>query len=97
MAANSVDELLRTADFRQELRGLLAVLLRPLLEVHVVEQAHGGPEARLVPVAQVLGVPAHDGLHSQGVLEVEGFGVVLAQQRQGRRSVGTSFHGIVLL
>ena len=36
MAADRVHQLVAAADLRQQLRGLPAVLLRPLLEVHVV-------------------------------------------------------------
>ena len=66
--------------------------LRPLLKVHIVEQAHGGPEIRVLAVTQLLSVPAHDALHRQAVLDMEGLGIVLAQQRQGRASLGTCFH-----
>ena len=44
-------------------------------------------------MAQVLGVPAHDGLHRQSVLEMEGLSVVFPQQLQGCRAVGTGVHG----
>ena len=93
VGADGVDELVGAADLRQQLRGLFAVLLRPLLKVHIVEQAHGGPEVRVLAVAQLLGVPAHGALHRQRVLDVEGFGIVCFQQRQGRFSIRTCSHG----
>ena len=92
MAAYGVNELVAAADLRQQLRSLFAVRLRPLLKVHIVEQAHGGPEIRVLAVTQLLSVPAHDALHRQAVLDMEGLGIVLAQQRQGRASLGTCFH-----
>ena len=93
MAAYGADEIIAAARLPQQLRGLLTVLLRPLLKVDIVQQAHGGPEVRLVAIAQLLSIPAHDALHRQGMLDVKGLVVVLPQRRQ-RRSPGDGFsHG----
>ena len=92
MAAHGVNQLLAASDLGQQLRSLPAVLLRPLLKVNVVEEARCGPETGVLTVAQLVRVPPHDALHRQGVLNVEGLGIVLAQQRHGRRPVGTVFH-----
>ena len=57
------------------------MLVRPLLEVDVVQQAHHGPEVPALAIAQLVGIPGHDALYGQSVENVEGFLVVLAQQR----------------
>ena len=59
------------------------MLVGPHLEVQVVEQARLAPELRLASEAQFFGEPAHDGLHRQGVAQVEGLLVVLPQQVPG--------------
>ena len=90
MAAHGVDQVVTAARFPQKLRRLLAVLFRPLLKVDVVQQAHRGPEVRLLAIAQLLGIPAHDSLHRQGMLKVERLLIILPQRRQ-RRLPGDAF------
>ena len=63
MGADGVDELIGTADLRQQLRCFQAVLLRPLFEIHIVEQAHSSPETGVLTVAQFTRIPAHSPLH----------------------------------
>ena len=87
-----MDQFLRTADLLQKLRGLDAVLLRPLFKVHIVEEAHGGPEIGIFTIAKLVGIPAHDALYRQGMLNVERLAVVLFQQSQGFFSCRTGFH-----
>ena len=86
VAGRGPDDGLLHTGLAHQLLGFLAVLLGPLLEVQVVEQAHNGPELRLVPVAQFTGVPAHDVLHRDGMAEMEGLLVVPGQQVPGLRT-----------
>ena len=65
-----------------DLTHLDAVLLRVALEVQVVQQPRLGPERRLLPVTQLPGEPAHDGLHRQGVAQVKGLLIILPEQGQ---------------
>ena len=65
---------------RQQLRSLLAVLIRVLLEIHIVKQTAQSPEVRVFPL--FLGKPAHDSFHGQGMLNVKRFVVVFLQQSQ---------------
>ena len=92
MAAHSVDEFLAAAGLLQKLRGLDTVLLRPLLKVDVVEQTHGGPEVRILPVAQLVGIPAHDALYGQAVLDVKRLLVIFFQCGESRIPADTLFH-----
>ena len=61
----------------------LTVLLRPLLKVQVVEQAHHAPEILFCPKALFLGKPSHNMLHSDGVAQMERLLIVLGQQAPG--------------
>ena len=63
MAAHGVDELLTAAGLLQQLRGLDAVLLWPLLEINVVQQADNAPELRVITA--LLRKTAHDALNRQ--------------------------------
>ena len=49
--------------FAQQLRCLDTVLLRPLLEINVVQQADNAPEFRVI--AALLRKTAHDALNRQ--------------------------------
>ena len=80
VTAYGVDELRRTADFRQQFRRLLAMLIGPALKVHVVQQPDRRPEIGVVGKAQLVGVPAHDAFDGQRVADVERLLVVLFQQ-----------------
>ena len=82
MAAHRVDQVGVAARLLQQLRGLQAVLLRPHLKVDIVQQSGGGPEIRVLAVAQFVGIPAHDTLDRQGVLDMERLVIVLLQCRQ---------------
>ena len=82
MAHHGVDQRLVRPRRPEQFRRLLTVLVRPLFKVDVVEEARQGPEAGLLPIAQLLGVPAHHALHGQGMENVKGLLVVLAQQLQ---------------
>ena len=90
MAAHGADQIIAAARLPQKLRRFLTVLLRPLLKVDVVQQAHRGPEVRLLAIAQLPGIPAHDSLHRQGMLKVERLLIILPQRRQ-RRLPGDAF------
>ena len=61
-----------------------------------MEQAHHGPEGGVVPVAQLPGVPVHDALHRQRVLDVKGLLVILPQQVQRLLTAQLLFHGRIL-
>ena len=63
MAAHGVDQVVAAACLPQKLRRFLTVLLRPLLKVDVVEQAHRGPEIRVLAIAQLVCIPAHNALY----------------------------------
>ena len=92
VGADGVDELIGTAGLLQQLRRLDAVLLRPHLKVDVVEQAHRGPEVRILAAAQLVGIPAHDTLHRQTVQNVERFLIILFQGGQRRFAGDALFH-----
>ena len=72
-----------TPAWRMSSRHLTQCSSGQLLEVQVVEQAHDGPELRLLPIAQLPGEPAHHVLHRDGVAQVKGLLVVLRQQVPG--------------
>ena len=55
-----------------------------------MQQAYQAPEGGILAV--FLGIPAHDTLERQGVLDVEGFFVVLLQQGKGLLSGDGEIH-----
>lgn len=57
------------------------------------QQTHRGPEIRVLAIAQLIGVPAHNALHRQTVENVERLLVVRFQRRQRRLAGDTFFHG----
>ena len=93
VGTDGVDELLGAPRLLQQLRCLPAVLLRPHLKVDVVQQTHRGPEIRVLAIAQLIGVPAHNALHRQTVENMERLLVVRFQRRQRRLAGDTFFHG----
>ena len=84
VAGDGVHQPLRRAVRAQDLAALGAVLVRIALKVDVVQQAHDRPEVALPAVAQRVGKAAHHRRDRHRVAQVEGLGVVFAQQREGR-------------
>ena len=82
MGTDGVDQVGTAACLFQQLRGLETVLLRPHLKVDVVQQTGGGPEIRVLAIAQLVDVPAHHTLDGQRVLDMERLVIVLLQCRQ---------------
>ena len=80
VAGSGPDDGLIHASLAHQFLRLDTVLLRPHLKIQIVEQPHLGPELLLLPVAQLLGKPAHHMLHRNGVAEVEGLLIILGQQ-----------------
>lgn len=58
-----MNEALVDAALAQQLLLLCAVLLGPLLEIQIVQNADGLPEIRLVSVAELIRVPAQHIAH----------------------------------
>ena len=82
VGTHRVDQIGVTACLFQQLRRLEAMLLRPHLEVDVVQQTGRGPEIRVLAVAQLVGIPAHHAFYGQRVLDMERLMIVLLQCRQ---------------
>ena len=82
MAADGVGQFLASVDLCQQRWRLLAVRVGILLKINVVQKPHQPPEILLLAVAQFAGVPTHDALHRQRVLQMEGVLVVFQQQLQ---------------
>ena len=66
----------------KQFRRLHTVLIRPLFEVNVVQDADDLPEIRFVSVAQFLGEPAQNAAHRFGVVEVIFVLIILPHQSQ---------------
>ena len=75
-----MNEALVDAALAQQLLLLCAVLLGPLLEIQIVQNADGLPEIRLVSVAELICVPAQHIAHDASVLSVKITLVIFAQQ-----------------
>lgn len=71
MAADGMNHFFAHAAFVQQFGSLDAMLLRVLLKVDVVQQPDYSPEIHFVGKAQLTGIPAHDSLHRQRMLQVE--------------------------
>ena len=81
VAGDGVDRPLVDAGLAHQLLTFLAVLLRPLLKIQVVQQTDRGPEIGLVAVAELVRIPAHHGLDRQRVLKMKMILVVFRQKR----------------
>ena len=95
MAGCGVDDGLIDAPFPHDLLGFDAVLVGILFKVQVVEQAHDGPEVLLLPIAQLLGEPAHHVRDGIGVFQVKFPLIVLLQK--GLRFVICHRHNLLFL
>ncbi len=71
MTTDGMDHFFAHATFAQQFGSLDAMLLRVLLKVDVVQQPDNSPEIHFVGKAQLTGIPAHDSLHRQRMLQVE--------------------------
>ena len=80
VACDRMNEALVDAALAQQLLLLCAVLLRPLLEIQIVQNADGLPEIRLVSVAELIRVPAQHIAHDASVFSVKITLVIFAQQ-----------------
>ena len=92
MADHGVDDALVYIELVQQLVGLDAVLLGPLLKIYVVEYAHGAP---VVDVLGVVGLRdlAHDLADGLGVLDVEGLRIIALYELERLLGRGDIAHG----
>ena len=71
MTIDGMNHFFVHATFAQQFGSLDAMLLRVQLKVDVVQQPDHPPEIHFVGKAQLTGIPAHDSLHRQRMLQVE--------------------------
>ncbi len=81
MADDGVDQTLVCAAFLKQLRRFLAVLVRPVFKIDVVQKADNLPEIGFIAVSELRRHAAHDLRDGDRMNEVEGLLVVAAQQR----------------
>ena len=96
MAAHGVDDALVYVELMQELVGLHAVLLGPLLEVYVVKYADGAPVVGVLGVAGLRNL-AHDLADGLSVLDMEGLGIIALYELERLLGSGNIAHGFGLL
>ena len=80
VADDRVDQPLVRAARLKQLDALLAVLVRPLLKVDVVQQTDNRPEIGFIAVPQLVCHPTHDVGNGQRVGNMKRLAVILAQQ-----------------
>ena len=67
---------------REQLGCLFAMLVGVKLEIYVVQKPHDTPVISLVTVTELFGIPTHNALDRQRVLNVKRFFVVFAEKRK---------------
>ena len=80
--ANGVYHVLADTARREQLGCLFAMLVGVKLEIYVVQKPHDAPIISLVAVTELFGIPTHNALDRQRMLNMKQLFVVFAEKRK---------------